>query len=491
MPQHPLSTGGRRGRVSFVVLSVAFAAAAAAAAAVARPPAAAPMTTLASPTYIAGRCNTWNTPFCDAAMTPPPTTPPYTGHVFRLAQNYPKTARPDRHAPWLKIDPKTNPGAYTRAVLAYFYEGNIHRGSLENDFDPKLNHVRGWYNAPFQDLGAYGREFVHGLTVERLSLPHELAPEQTSKWMNYAVGFYNAPGGMVIRRVWDPWRAKAGAQPSITAAIPVPDGTVAAKLLFTTGTVAEVPYLANAAVWNAYVYQDRNKLPPKVTPPATPAPRVIGTVRLLQIDIAVKDKRAGKTGWFFGTFVAGGGPGYTGPALGKGWRDVAPVGLMWGNDPGYTPPPSPAPPPATNGLKETWLNPDVHMPHVGYQNRLNGPVDNPVSACMSCHATGQVNLKSPTTFGSSMIAPIPMPTPPATPPPHDIAYWFRNIGPEEPFDGPAFGSTGYSLQVMGGLSNYFRYIGATPPPTAALRAMRVNRAVQAEDPRPPRDGGPH
>ena len=33
-----------------------------------------------------------------------------------------------------------------------------------------------------------------------------------------------------------------------------------------------------------------------------------------------------------------------------------------------------------------------------------------------------------------MIAPIPMPTPPA--PPHDIAYWFRNLGPSEPFDRP-------------------------------------------------------
>lgn len=163
---------------------------------------------------------------------------------------------------------------------------------------------------------------------------------------------------------------------------------------------------------------------------------------------------------------------------------------MWGNDPGYTPPPSPAP--YTGGLKETWLNPDVHMLHYGYQNRLNGPVDNPKSACMSCHATAEINLKTPTTAGSGMFAPIPMPTAPATPPPHDIAYWFRNLGPEEPFDGPAFGSTGYSLQVMDGLRNYYTYNGATPPPTAALRAARVKRAVQQEDPRPPRDGGsPH
>jgi hypothetical protein len=484
-----LSFGPRRGRIAFVALCVAFAGTAAALSA--RQPAY--LRTAASPAYIAGTCNTWNTPFCDAAMAPPVTTPPYSGHVFRLAQNYPRTARPDPKAPWLRIDPKTNPGAYTRAVLAYFYEGNIHRGSIENDFEPKLNHVRGWYNAPFQDLGAFGREFVHGLTVERVSPPGELAPEQKSYWMNYAVGFYNAPGATVIRRVWAPWRAKAGAQPSITAAVPVPEGTVAAKLLFTTGSVAEVPFLKDAPAWDAYVYADLHALPKKPKPGETPPPRVIGKVRLLQIDIAVKDHRAGPTGWFFGTFVAAGGPGYTGPALGTVWRNVAPVGLMWGNDPGYTPPsPAPSSSPAayTSGLKETWLNPDVHMLHYGYQGRLNGPVDNPKSACMSCHATAEVSLKSPTAAGSGMFAPIPMPAPPATPPPHDIAYWFRNIKPEEPFDGPAFGSTGYSLQVMDGLRNYYTYNGASPPPTAALRAARVMRAVQHADPRPPRDGGP-
>ncbi|HEV2740672.1 MAG TPA: hypothetical protein VGU66_19075 [Candidatus Elarobacter sp.] len=486
MLQRLLFTGARRGRIAFAGVAIAVAGTAAAFAA--HQPAA--TLTTASPKYIAGTCNTWNTPFCDAAMTPPVTTPPYAGHVFRLAQNYPRSARPDRDAPWLRIQPKTDPGAYTRAVLAYFYEGNIHRGSIENDFEPKLNHVRAWYNAPFQDLGPYGREFVHGLTVERLSPPGELAPEQTSYWMNYAVGFYNAPGATVLRRVWDPWRAKAGAQPSTTAAVPVPEGTVAAKLLFTTGSTDEVPFLKDAPAWDAYVYADLHSLPKKPQPGQSPPPRVIGKVHLLQIDIAVKDHRAGPTGWFFGTFVAGGGPGYHGPALGKVWRNVAPVGLMWGNDPGYTPPPSPTP--YTTGLKETWLNPDVHMLHYGYQNRLNGPVDNPKSACMSCHATAEINLKTPMTAGSGMFAPIPMPTAPATPPPHDIAYWFRNVGPQEPFDGPDFGSTGYSLQVMDGLRNYYTYNGASPPPTAALRAARVKRAVQMEPARPPRDGGvPH
>jgi hypothetical protein len=419
-------------------------------------------------------------------MTP---LPGWTGHVFHLSQAYPQRMSRDKQ-PWLAIDPKRDPGAYTRAVLAYFYEGNVHGGSIENDFDPATNRVRRWYNAPFQDLGSFGREFVHGLTEERNSSPGELTVEQSCTnqppkectWTNYAVGYYNVPGATVLHNVWQPWRARAGAKPDIDAGARVPEGTVGAKLLFTAASPEQVPFVKDAPAWTAYIYKDLHAYPKK----GAPNPRIVSHVRLLQIDVAVKDHRAGPTGWFFGTFVYGGGPGYSGPPLGKGWRNVAPVGLMWGNDPGYAPPPSPGP--KAGGLKETWLNPTVSMLHYGYQNRLNGPVDNPVSSCMSCHSSGEIGVKSPTDTGSGMIAPIPMPTPPATPPPHDIAYWFRNIGPAQPFDTPGFVSTGYSLQVMDGIRNYYTFLGATPAPKS-LRTKRLLQGTKHEDDRPPRDGG--
>lgn len=445
------------------------------------------------PGFAADACNTRTTPFCNAGQTP---SPGWTGHVFRLSQNYPQGLELDASTPWRAIDPKREPDRYVRAVLEYFYDGNIHGGSIENDFDPATNHKRRWYNAPFQDLGLFGREFVHGLTEERNSSPFELTPQQRSVWANYAVGFYNAPGGHVLRQVWNPWRASPNGQPSIAAAAQVPEGTVAAKLLFTTastGPGGEVPFIADAPAWDGYVYENVHAYPQLSKPPPTPTapPRAIRKVRLLQIDVAVKDHRAGPTGWFFGTFVYGGGPGYTGPALGRGWRNVAPVGLMWGNDPGFVPP-SPAPTPGA-GLKETWLNPGVHMLHYGYQGRLNGPVDNPNSSCMSCHSTGEIALppQNPTTPGSGMFGPIPMPTPPATPPPHDVAYWFRNVGPSEPFDKPGFASTGYSLQVMDGIRNYYEYIGATAAPRGESRMARALRGLlEKTDDRPPRDGGP-
>jgi hypothetical protein len=131
------------------------------------------------------------------------------------------------------------------------------------------------------------------------------------------------------------------------------------------------------------------------------------------------------------------------------------------------------------------------MAHYGYQYRLNGPVDNPVSSCMSCHSSGEVKRANPSMSGSGMIAPIPMPTPPATPPPHDIAYWFRNLGPSEPFDKPGYASTGYSLQVMDGILNYYKYLGAAPPAGGAARVQKLLQASKNRvDKRPPRDGGP-
>jgi len=100
------------------------------------------------------------------------------------------------------------------------------------------------------------------------------------EWNNYAVGFYNAPGGMIIGRVW-----QDHGDPDPTAAL-FPNGTVATKLIFTTASEAEVPYLKGSPQWQAYVYANPNDPAPKAT-----SPRAVLSLRLLQIDIAVKDDR--------------------------------------------------------------------------------------------------------------------------------------------------------------------------------------------------------
>lgn len=307
-------------------------------------------------------CNTSATPFCDALMQPPAG---WNGPVFKLSQSYPPNPG-NEPQPWKQFSPASQPEQYLSAVLNYFFEGNI-RPNVEASFDPALNPLRKWYHAPWQDFGANGREFVHGLTRERSSRPRELHSNQSQLWTNYAVGFYNMPGGFAIGRVWANHEAP---NPSLSI---MPDGTVAAKLLFTTAPINEVPYLQGAPEWTGYIYTDVHNDRPKITDPRSPI-----RMRLLQIDLAVKDNRvASTTGWVFGTYVYG-GAGSSPP--GQGWQNVRPVGLMWGNDPNYS---------SSWTMDEARINPVVQLQHYGYQGRLNGPVDNPISSCLSCHATAQ------------------------------------------------------------------------------------------------------
>ena len=395
--------------------------------------------------YLTGGCDTPQTPFCDALMAP---TPNWTGHVFRLSQNYPTATDPDVQ-PWMQFDPKAQPDQYLNAVLAYFYEGNI-QADTESSFDPTLNNVRPWYNAPWQDVGTNGREFIHGLTRERVSRPQELGPQQVHQWDNYAVGFYNAPGGMIVGRVW-----KAHGNPDPTVAL-FPNGTVAAKLIFTTASEAEVPYLKGSPQWQAYVYANTSDPAPKAT-----SPRAVLGLRLLQIDIAVKDDRlSDTTGWVFGTFVYGSGPG--GQGGGSGWTNVSSVGVIWGNDPGYS---------GTGPLLQTWMNPAVHMPHVGYQGRLNGPIDNPISSCLSCHATAEVP-------SGAMVPPGGM----------SPAPWFQNIRSGTPFD-PGRQSTDYSLQLSVGIANFTANHGSSDAMVTAEQRLQQLRIIETQDEQPPRAGG--
>lgn len=394
------------------------------------------------PYYSPRKCNTAGAPFCDSNM-PAPTN--WRGVVFQLSQGYPKFLPLDLQ-PWRSFDPRTQPGNYMRAVLQYFYEGQI-KNNYDLSFRPQSNSIRQWYHAPWQDFGMNGREFVHGLTRERTSEPFELHPNQQRYWQNYAVGLYNAAGGYTIGRVW-----KDSTMPDATKGV-FPEGTVAAKLLFTTAPIREVPYLSGAPEWTAYVYANPNNPRPNLGDP-----RVLTKLRLLQIDIAVKDSRASATsGWVFGTFVYGGG---LASRAGQGWGNVFPVGIMWGNDPAFTGP---------GVLKETLINSSVSMPHYGWQGRLNGPVDNKISSCISCHSTAQD-------------PPAPMvPIPGA-----DVRLWFRNIRTGESFDGKGQ-PLDYSLALSTGIANFKTAAQLAAPPT---QSSSINyRKLKAMDPRPPREGG--
>ncbi len=350
----------------------------------------------------------------------------WTGPVFKLSQTYPTVKPSSANLPWKSIDFKTQSEQYGRAVLNYCLQGNT-----AIDFDVANNTVRKWYHVPWMHWHDGGREFVHGMTRERTSRVGELAPTQTSQAQNWAVGFYNGIGGYTVGKVWanplspDATVAKFG------------KGTVSFKLLFTAAPVAQVPYLNGSLEWDAFINTS-----------LTSTSRSIQKVRLVQIDIAVRDTRANSTtGWVFGTFV------YNDNAPGTTvWDKMVFRGLQWGNDPGVAP----------GGTLNQGIVSNTNIPsglHAGYGGRLNGPVDNPASSCLSCHATAQ-------TPGAPMV-----PASTATPP--QIMAFFQNIKAAHSYD--STGQIGkpldYSLQLAAGIK-YQKQATGQVSPMAAPPAMR-------------------
>jgi hypothetical protein len=368
----------------------------------------------------------------------------WRGNVFRLSQQFPASdpskAVPAPTYPWKQYDFRTQPAQYIKAVYDYVQEGN-----REVDWSVQDNPVRRWYHAPWMHYGDSGREFVRGMTRERTTPAPaqpgkgELGPQQTTCFQNWAVGFLNAPGGYVFGQVWvDP-----NAPDPLKALFP--EGTVAAKLLFTSATVDQAPYLNDTLEWDANIDQ-LFAGDPKCS---FTGGRRVQKLRLLQMDLAIRDSRADdSTGWVFATYS------YDGSRGGTGWWDrMVPVGVMWGNDPKL----DQAAFNAGMRVKESWINPDLRTPqHLGFLGRLNGPVDNPASACLSCHMTAEVPARS------AMIPPANSPT---------LMRWFANLPAGNSFDQRSI-STDYNLQISKGIQNFQLwkqtaqggYVAPPPPP---------------------------
>ena len=349
----------------------------------------------------------------------------WTGPVFELSQDYPDTLSKER-PPFLDIDFMKQPEAYLMKVREYVYQGNIGRGndSAGNTLDwiVQRNPVRTWYHMPWRDYGSRGREFVHGLTMEFPSQPHYLDPNQGSKHFTWAKAMYNPIAAYTLGRVWP----NPAAGPAMNAGLFEPGATVA-KLLFTTADSADVPEVQGTYVWQANIYAD----------PACdtlPCARSVQPVRLIQMDVAVKDPRAPVTQWVFGTFV------YDKDAPGTSvWERMVPLGLMWGNDPQITSTST------DTTLKESRILQVKMFEHLGCHGRLSGPLDNPKSACMSCHMAAQFPGANPVPSYSS-----------ACDSPDNAKFW-QNLAPGTVFQ--KFGDTtttafDFSMEMASSVENY-------------------------------------
>ena len=339
----------------------------------------------------------------------------WTGPVFQLSQEYPATLIEDHDSwGWTKFDPfkeglsaaekEEQAHDYIWAVMRYIQDGNITDGAdggdVGKDWTLCENQVRNWYHMPYQTYEPLsGREFVHGLTREA-PVTFKLDGGKSVATTIWAVGFYNARGGHTLGEVWKP-----DGTPNVpTDNLSFAEGAVVGKLLFTTATPQDLPFLENVPKWQINMSaSDFCKCTPTEGKDCTfqemseQCPRTPGEVYLIQFDVAVRDERS-PSGWAFGTFVADGEhkAGEKNP-----WNRISPLGLMWNND---APPAGEGainfpPDPRKNGFPHEvifWdvvdrLNTSSNSGHLGCNGRLNGPADNPRSACMSCHMTASVH----------------------------------------------------------------------------------------------------
>ncbi len=229
-----------------------------------------------------------------------------------------------------------------------------------------------WWISLWLDYTKYGREPFMGLTKERGLKRGDLSETNPDGYQVWAVGFYNAPGATILGNIFaDP------CNPKVPQSVNFPEGTVSVKFLFTDASPKEVAYLQGAPEYVANI--DKEGSGSKPVPVGSRKPRA---VRLLQLDISVKDKKnAPVTGWVFGTFS------WQGPPKGDELYDnLVPASLQWGDDHGNY----------GTSIAKSWINPDLRKiiygwderPTLGFNGRANGPADNILSSCLSCHAAG-------------------------------------------------------------------------------------------------------
>jgi hypothetical protein len=361
------------------------------------------------------------------------------------------TGVPTTNRPWRAVDPRQESQrlAYLLTLRNYAFASEPVRSltpqlTADSDyFDPAGRSVpatqrsQKWYPAPRMIYGnpsqPGSREAAQGMTLERTVIVNELGGN-TVAFRNYAVAYYDARGARSYARTWD--TMTPGRDTPKRAQMRFSGGALVYKLLYSAAAPSAWPQDLLAG-----------SLSVNIIPNANAAPI---SVRLLQIDIAVKDERAGPTGWYFATYaydrtVSGNSP----------WKKMVPVGLMRGNDPTGVP------------IDESWINPGAPAyatAHLGVDGRLNGPVDNRASACMSCHSTAQ----------APSVANILPPQSGACAP--QRAAWFRNLPGTQAFgrfdpegstcetslSGITLTSADYSLQLGATVTR------ATPPSAATF-----------------------
>lgn len=323
----------------------------------------------------------------------------WSGPLFELSDDYPENLPKgdlNEMFPWLALDVEFNsPTAawnnnweqYIELIKDYIVKGQDPNLDNQQGFRTLVDGATRWFHIPWMAYDpTTGREFTHGTTNERTAHISDFLGDNTKLGLNtiaggvkadagfetWAVGCYNDFGGYAIGQAWNkdgtPNYTTENGLPAISG-LPFPEGTVVMKVLFTTATPEDVPYLKGSAKWEVNRHVQINDS--TFSCQRKPAP-----VYLVQMDIATVDHRS-PTNWVFGTFA------YNGTLDGETvWDRMSPVGLQWGMDGESWPA---VPKAESKPIHESVLAPINIYEHNGCNQRLAGPVDNKLASCMSCH----------------------------------------------------------------------------------------------------------
>ena len=319
------------------------------------------------------------------------------------------TGVPSGSRPWRAIDPRVASErlAYALALRNYAFGSAVVRGltpQLTDDaayLDPaggdltQAQRDQKWYPAPRMFYGRTNapgtREAAYGMTLERTVRIDELGGN-TERFRNYAVAYYDARGGRVFQRLWDTTTQPGKDTPRLPR-MRFAENSFVFKLLFSAAPASAFPQDLLDGSLGVDILPNFDA---HAGARATDADRHRG-----------ERQTRGADGVVFRDVCLRCEPTGASP-----WTKMVPVGLMWGNDPGGPP------------IAESWINPAAPQyarDHLGVDDRLNGPVDNPDSACMSCHSTAQAPVLA------SML-----PTSACAQPPF-FADWYRNLSGKTAF----------------------------------------------------------
>jgi len=346
---------------------------------------------------------------------------------FKPLYSFKPDAKPkDAEEPWLNQDlditKKADAEKLVNILQRYVYEGwfanDTTPGKMDYEKHFRQNTDRTWCNTPWLNLTEKGREAIHGLTKEFpiaptsvYDVPSDIYNENPliEKAVTWGISYFNRKVCLEYDKFFhmatydkslsDHEEGIANMIESRKPKFDSGDGALSFKLLFNAmenwqdrmkGQWTSEDGSIAAYNWWSHVSHVRND--DKVST-GDESLRKLMNVAHVQMDISFRDSRIKGTkdslkNWIMTTYYYD--PNYINPYIAdmdipEALKHMRPVGIQYGIDAGESI--------IFDGARNNHKPEGEELPFEA--TRLNGPVDNPKSNCLGCHALSGVNFGLP------------------------------------------------------------------------------------------------